>query len=109
MELEVGKEYKFKNKVEWFTLSVLDIGKSSYGVEVVNARISSDWVIGTKFRMSKGSGFFKYYQVMEVGTREPDHIIYTSELINLYIEMALQTNDREWFMELTELKKGVVA
>lgn len=109
MELEVGSSYKFKNKVEWFTLKVLDIGKSSYGVEIENAVDMSGWEIGTTFRMAKNSSLFRTYQVLDVTIKEPDHIIYTPELINLYIEMALQTNDREWFMELTELKKGVVA
>lgn len=106
--MELGSSYKFKNKSHWFTLKILEVGRTSYGVETVNASVDSHWEVGHNFRLAKDSKLFEYYQVMEVGTREPDHIIYTPELINLYIDMALQTLDQIWFDELITLKKEML-
>ena len=108
MILELHSTYKFKNSEEWVTLLVLDVGMTSYEVEVVNAMNGSGWDLGHRFRLPKETGLFRNYQVMQINSMETSDIEYTPALINLYIEIALINGDKQWFMELTNMKKELL-
>jgi hypothetical protein len=112
MKLEVGGFYKFKNKDEWFVIEVLHSTKYSYQVTIVNASTYSSRIIDHTFMTPvNGTMLNRDYEVTKVQMipiKEPDHITYTPELIDLYIEIALINNNKEWFMELTNMKKEVL-
>jgi hypothetical protein len=107
MKFEDGQTYRLKDKEEWFDLRMIGVGTKACYAVIENTNVDSSRTIGMEVAFIIAE-LNENFQITKLNPMETADIIYTPELINLYIDMALQTNDKVWFNELMS-KKGVVA
>lgn len=101
MQLRIGESYRIENDGEVIEFKVYGESESHYRVEMLESNI---WIKGSSRLINKRSKFLdtSKYLITHISAK-PD-----PSLIDLYIEMALQTRDKDWFNELIS-QKGVLA
>lgn len=126
MKLEMGYTYEFKGETGTIQLRFIDDGENMagyYKCELRGGTMVNEEDIGTFKNIWKKSRIIQFYTVRKIqdtitkaDLQEVDwygrniRINYKDpELLQLYIDMALQTGDKRWFNQLCKAQKEVSA
>lgn len=106
MKLEVGGKYKFEDDYEWFIVKIIAASKSGnrYYVTVIDCS-HGQFIEEAKTSLSIDSPLFNTHTITE--WKEKTGSSFNPAVVDLWIEMALQTNDKVWFLELIKRKQEV--
>ena len=119
MDLHVGRVYRFwKSMDDFWIVKIIDDPESRSDSYVANVLekgegMKKGLLVGMTGRIFKSGILFRDYHIHPMYTygEQPEtesEITYTPELINLYIDMSLQTGDKEWFCSLVQKQKEMV-